>query len=157
MCSAQRQVELRGRGNQLPVLGKANSLCKIVKLCVFCLFVKLRLSPGRGKDIPGNRSPGKIRVASRRCTAVPVAPPGGEENYWLPLFTLFRPLCPAFSFADVDTYDPYTTPWTQRIYIRPKLITNSSPKEERRKQRSFFSTTLSWTHDGLCDGAIWRI
>ena len=44
--SAQRQVELRRLGNQLPVLSKANSLCKIVKYCVFCLFVKLRLSPG---------------------------------------------------------------------------------------------------------------
>ena len=48
MSSVQRQVELRRLGNQLPVLGKANSLCKIVKLCVFCLFVrpKLRLSRG---------------------------------------------------------------------------------------------------------------
>ena len=34
--SDRRQVEL---GNKLPVLGKANSLCKIVKCCVFCLFV----------------------------------------------------------------------------------------------------------------------
>ncbi len=25
----------------------------------------------------------------------------------------------------------------------------SSPKDERTKQRSFFPTTLSWTHDGL--------
>ena len=33
---------------------------------------------GRDKDIPGYRSSGKISVASRRCTAVPVAPPGGE-------------------------------------------------------------------------------
>ena len=29
MRSAQRQVELRRLGNQLPVLGQANSLCKI--------------------------------------------------------------------------------------------------------------------------------
>ena len=41
--SAQRQVELRRLGNQVPVLGKANSLCRIVKVGVFCLFV----SPGR--------------------------------------------------------------------------------------------------------------
>ena len=35
MRSAQRQVELRLLGNQLTVLGKANSPCKIVKLvCV---------------------------------------------------------------------------------------------------------------------------
>ena len=43
MRSAQRQVELRRLGNQLQVLGKANSLCKVVKCCVFCL----RLSSGR--------------------------------------------------------------------------------------------------------------
>ena len=48
MVSAQRKVEVRRLGNQLPVLGKANSFCKIVKLWVFCLFVnKLRLSRGR--------------------------------------------------------------------------------------------------------------
>ena len=45
MRSAQRQVELRQLGNQLPVLRKANSFSKIV--CVFCLFVKLRFSTGR--------------------------------------------------------------------------------------------------------------
>ena len=39
MRCAQHQVELRRLGNQLPVLGKANSLCKIVKCCVFCMFV----------------------------------------------------------------------------------------------------------------------
>ena len=37
---------------------------KIVKFGVFCLFVKLRLSPGRGKVIPGYRISGKIRVGS---------------------------------------------------------------------------------------------
>ena len=61
--SAQRQLELRRVGNQLPVLGKANSLCKIVKLCFACLLVKLRLSPSRvgprDKDIPGFRNSGK--------------------------------------------------------------------------------------------------
>ena len=42
MRSAQRQVEFRRLGNQLPVLGKVNSLCKIV--CVLaCLF---RVGPG---------------------------------------------------------------------------------------------------------------
>ena len=46
MRSAQCQVELRRLGNQLPVLCKANSLCTIVKCCVFCLFAKLRLSSG---------------------------------------------------------------------------------------------------------------
>ena len=39
MRSFQRQVELRRLGNQLPVLGKANSLFKLVKCCVFsCLL-----------------------------------------------------------------------------------------------------------------------
>ena len=45
MRSFQRQVELRRLCNQFPVLGKANSLFKLVKCCVFCLFLKLRLSP----------------------------------------------------------------------------------------------------------------
>ena len=43
MRSAQRQVELRRLCNQLTVLCKANSLCKIVKVCVLCLFLP---SPG---------------------------------------------------------------------------------------------------------------
>ena len=48
MRSVQHQVELRSLGNQLPVLGKANSLCKIVKCCVFaCLLICLgRIGPG---------------------------------------------------------------------------------------------------------------
>ena len=68
------------------------------------LFAKLRLRPNRDrdKDIPGYRSSGKIRVASRQCSTVPVAAPGGGgKKYELPLFS---PLCPAFSFTDVDTY-----------------------------------------------------
>ena len=48
-------------------------LIRSPKCCVFCLFVKLQLSPGHveGPDkdmIPGYRSSGKIRVASRRYT-----------------------------------------------------------------------------------------
>ena len=82
--SAQRKVELRRLGKQLPVLGKANSLCKMVKLCVFCLFVKLRLSPGRvgtrDKGIRGYLNSVKIRVASTRCTKILVVPPGGGGN-----------------------------------------------------------------------------
>ena len=62
-------------GNQFPVLGKANSLCKSVKKCVFCLFVKLQLSSRRVRDrITGYRSSGKIRVASRHCNTAPLAP-----------------------------------------------------------------------------------
>ena len=84
MHSTQSKVELGRLGNQLPVLVKANLFCKIVKLFVFCLFVKLRLSLGRvgtrDKDIPDYRNCGKIRVPSRRCTEVPVAPPGGGKN-----------------------------------------------------------------------------
>ena len=38
MRSAQRQVELRRLINQLPVFGKANSVCKVVIFCEFCLF-----------------------------------------------------------------------------------------------------------------------
>ena len=91
MHSAQSKVELRRLGNQLPLLGKANLFCKIVKLCVFCLFVKLRLSLGRvgtrDKDIPDYRNCGKIRVASRRCTEVPVAPPGGGKKIPTPAFS----------------------------------------------------------------------
>ena len=86
MHSAQSKVEL-------PLLGKANLFCKIVKLCVFCLFVKLRLSLGRvgtrDKDIPDYRNCGKIRVASRRCTEVPVAPPGGGKKIPTPAFYAF--------------------------------------------------------------------
>ena len=51
---------------------------------VFCLFVKLRLSPGRigprDKDIPGYRNSGTIRVASIRCTKVSVAPLAVGKN-----------------------------------------------------------------------------
>ena len=71
VCSDWRQMELRRLSNQLPVLGKTNSLCKIVK-CVFCLS---GLRRARDKD-----SSFKIRVASRRCsTIVPVAPPGSGK------------------------------------------------------------------------------
>ena len=81
MRSAQRQMELRRLGNQLPVLGKANSLCQIVKLCVFCMFAKPRSA--RDKDIPDYRSSGKIpsrRTESRRCITIPAAPSDGGKN-----------------------------------------------------------------------------
>ena len=39
--SVQCQVELRPLGNQLPVLGKANSLCKIVCVLQNCKFVSV--------------------------------------------------------------------------------------------------------------------
>ena len=38
------------------------------------------------------------------CTTVPVAPPGGGKSTNYRFFTLFRPVCPAFSFVGVDTY-----------------------------------------------------
>ena len=77
MRPAQRQVEFRRLGNQLPVLGKANSLCEDVNISlkfdrVMDLFVKLLVF-----CLPGYCSSGKIRVASRLCTTVPVAPPCG--------------------------------------------------------------------------------
>ena len=117
MRSAQRQVELRRLDNQLPVLVKANSLCKIVKCCVFCLFVRLRRSPGRrGRS----RYPGCARIPGGERSRVIVArekfvqrlddvlqyqlrPLAVGTNYQLPLSTFFRLLCAAFSFADVDT------------------------------------------------------
>ena len=76
MRSAQRQVELRRLDNQLPVLGKANSLRKIVKmLCVLPLpHIPGRVGPRMDKDIPSYRSSDKIRLASRRCTTVPLRP-----------------------------------------------------------------------------------
>ena len=71
---------------QVPVLGKDNSFCKIVKLCVFCDLFWAAI------DIPDYRNCGKIRVPSRRCTEVPVAPPGGGEN-------MLTRACYAFSSA----------------------------------------------------------
>ena len=59
LCSASSRL-----GNQLPVLGKANSLCKIVKFCVFW--------PVCFAFIPGYRSSGNIGVAPRLCTTVTV-------------------------------------------------------------------------------------
>ena len=46
MRSDQRQVELRRLGNQLPVLGKANSLCEVGNISLqfdraMYLFVKV--------------------------------------------------------------------------------------------------------------------
>ena len=74
MHSVQRQVELRQLGNQLPVLGNANLLCKIVKmLCV----LPLRLSPGCiGPRITTSR----VIVARVKSVRVPVAPPGGVKK-----------------------------------------------------------------------------
>ena len=60
----------------------------------------------RDKDIPGYRSSGKIHVASLRCTTVPVATPGGGKDT-NSSFLCFFIRSPAFSFADVDTYDMY--------------------------------------------------
>ena len=82
MRSFQRQVELRRLGNQLPMLGKANSHCKIVKCCVFCLFIKLRLSPGC-VDLGIKIS--RVIVARAksvyRVDNVSVAPRGGGGKY----------------------------------------------------------------------------
>ena len=68
-------------------------------LCVFYLFVQLRLGPchirAGIKISAGYRSLGKIRAASRRCTAVPVAPPGGEkitDSRFSRFFVSFVPL-----------------------------------------------------------------
>ena len=104
MHSAQRKVELRRLGNHLPVLGNANSFCKMVKLCVFCLFVKLWLSLGRvgtrDKDIPDFF----VTVAKSvyhlddvlKYQLHPLVVGGNTNSAFLCFFV--------FLFADVDTY-----------------------------------------------------
>ena len=111
-------------------------------LCLFEAATQSGPHKGRDKDIPGYRSLGKIRVASRRCTAVPVAPPVGDTKYGLLLFTFFRPLCPAFSFADVNTYDIYSIgnvkyANTLTLYIRARNqpTTNVDPNTEKNRSR----------------------
>ena len=72
MRSAQT-TSIGGVGNQLPMLGKGNSFGKLIKLCVFCLFVKLRLCPGCvGPGMRGIKGVIVARVKIR--VAVPVAP-----------------------------------------------------------------------------------
>ena len=66
MRSFQHLVELRRLDPHLPVLGKANSLCKIVKM--LCVLTKSAPRRARDKDIAGYCSSGKIRVLYRRCT-----------------------------------------------------------------------------------------
>ena len=53
------------RSFQIPVLGKANSLCKIKKnvVCLAAAMSGPRMA--RDNDIPGNRSSGTIRLPSR--------------------------------------------------------------------------------------------
>ena len=55
-------------------------------------------------------------------TTVPVAHPGGEKNTKVPLFTLFRPACPAFSFVDVDTYATWIT-----LHYIPAMYNSNTP------------------------------
>ena len=107
--SAQRHVVLRRLANQRPVysIGIIDSetvyfliqdhhlivSCRpylFVKCGVLCLFVTCVL----------------VLVASRRCTTVQVAPPAIGKILTTAFFlTLFRLLCRAFSFADVDTHE----------------------------------------------------
>ena len=67
MRSAQRQVELRQLGNQLPVLGKSNLLCKIVCVLPVCQAATLS-GPRRAQD-KDYRSPGKIVYYSTSCAS----------------------------------------------------------------------------------------
>ena len=124
MHYAQHKVELRRLGNQLPELGKANSFCKIVKLSVFCLFVKLRLSLGcvgtRDKDIPGYHNRVKIRVPSRRCTEVPVVPPGGWKNTNSSFLRFFVRSVPLFRSLMLTPMD----------YMSSKLYIRSNQKQQ---------------------------
>ncbi len=58
MRSAQRQVELRRLGNQLPVLGKANSLCEVGTISLQfdrTIYVCKLLCVLPDKDIPVSR------------------------------------------------------------------------------------------------------
>ena len=105
MRSDQRQEELRRLGNQLPVLGKANSLCKIVKVCVFCLFVNMRLSPGRAYRARDKDIPGKIRVESRRTLYYSTScAPWRWKNTDSCFLRFFVRSVTLFLLSDVDTY-----------------------------------------------------
>ena len=61
---------------------------RLVYDCSYTLYIKIfRVIVARAKS--GERLDDQLR-------------PLLVDKYYLPLFTLFRPLCPAFSFADVD-------------------------------------------------------
>ena len=105
MRSGQRQVELRRLDNQLRVFGKANSLCEFGNIIV------------TNRDINDSETVyfliqdhyfDRAMYLSVKyfvfCLLQYQVRPLMVEKYQLPLFTLFRLLCPAFSFADVDTY-----------------------------------------------------
>ena len=61
---------------------------------MLCVLPATQSGPHQGSDkyISGYHSSGKIRVASRRCTAVSVAPPGGETSTDSRFFVLSVPL-----------------------------------------------------------------
>ena len=112
MRSAQCQVDLRWLGNQLPVFSKANSLCKIVKFGVFCLFVKLWLSPncvGPGIKIS--------RVIVARAKSMTVAPLDGEKI-----------LTPAF-YAFVSALSHFFVRWCWHLWKHssPRLVSPALP------------------------------
>ena len=70
----QRQVELRRLGNQLPVRGKANSLFKLVKCCVFCIGPGIKISRvivARAKSM----------YRTDLYAMYSVAPPGGGKKH----------------------------------------------------------------------------
>ena len=109
MRSYQHQLELRRFGNQLPVLGEANLLCDVGNISLqhttrdisdseTVYFVIIRSQFARVMYL-------FVKLSVFFPVVLSVAPPSGEKKYQLPLFTLFRPLCPAFLFTDVDTYD----------------------------------------------------
>ena len=97
MRSFQRQVELRRLGNQLPVLGKANSLFKLVKCCVFCLFVRLWLSPHCvGPWMKISRVIVARAKSMYRTDLYSVAPPGGGKKILTPAFQAFSSAMSSF-------------------------------------------------------------
>ena len=65
-------------------------LCKVVQCCVFACCDLIWVIVARAKSEKRLADVGTLSVAT----------PGGEK-YQLPIFTLFCPLCPAFSFAPI--------------------------------------------------------
>ena len=86
----------------------------------FACFDLVRPRRAWDKDIPRYRSSGKIHVAPRRCTIVPVAPLVLGKILTHTLYA-FSSALSAFSFADVDTYVTViesTTGYTFTPFVR---------------------------------------
>ena len=61
-----------------------------------------------------------VYVVSTRCTAAPVAQSGAADGALVCILSrAVRSLCPAFSFADLDTYDTATA---VTFYQSPRFV-----------------------------------